>query len=273
MDTLLCKKIGDILCKKGYPITKKTAEKTAEIINKINFKSIPENSQKWLDITANNAVQLILTSSEDMRQEQMKILNIEEELPQNEEKLSITEFIGLKTMRALQLYFNPESLYEHYYLVLDTDYRDQSGETKDSTNKLRWNYTSRIASETTGYCFSVGEIKNIIGMRVYQPNVQYQAAMDTSAKRVSLLFEEFLSQVSYSSSGKYHFLFRPDYTTATTLIELTTEDFNDGIYMFRTPIKTFSTMTLIFGDPDTAITFTKPLTRFQVHIKFICMPD
>lgn len=173
---------------------------------------------------------------------------------------------------ALKLFLNPESMYEHHYLVLDSDYRDTNAENPASITKFTWRYAT-TQDIGTGYCNSVGVIKNIVGMRMYQPRVPYLAGMDTTAKRVSVLIEELSAQSFIGENGRrFHFLLRPNFTGGgQTSIELSTEDYNDGIFNFTTPIQSFPSITLSFGDPLNILTFATPFTRFIVPFEFTCL--
>ena len=186
--------------------------------------------------------------------------------------LSIDKFLGIDDITELKLLFNPESLYVHYYLVLDTDYRNRTAEVSSNITKFRWNYTPTQNISQVGFCNSVGVIRDIIGIRLYQPRVPNLPAMNTDAKRVSILIEEFQSQAFICENNRrFHFLLQPifpDYVV--TSIELSTEDYNDGIFTFRKPITTFDTITISFADPINILSFTTPFDRFYLAFEFVC---
>lgn len=187
--------------------------------------------------------------------------------------VTICNFMGVEDFNEFKLLVNPESMYEHYYLVLDSDYRDKSRENPSQVTQFTWSYapTQNVAM---GFCNSIGIIQNIIGMRMYQPRIPYVAAMNTSGKRVSILVKELQAQAFITETGsRFHFLLRPEYTTATTSIELSTEDYNDGIFTFSKPITEFTSQTIIFGNPIDPITFTTPFDRFIIPIEYTCIKD
>ena len=188
----------------------------------------------------------------------------------NLSQTTIDSFLGIKDLYTLQMLFNPESLYTHHYIVLDSNYRITAQESA-TTTVFKWNY-ARTKNITTGFCNSASDIRDIIGMRMYQPRVPYVVAMDTSAKRVSVLIAEFSAQAFIGENGRrFHFLFRPNYSTATTSVELSTEDYNDGIFNFRKPISSFDTLSISFGDPLVLVSFTtSSFDRFIIPIEFIC---
>lgn len=195
--------------------------------------------------------------------------NIELLKPDNH--VSIIEFMRINDLKEFKMLFNPESLYVHYYVVLDSNYRDITEENSSNITKFKWRYAP-TQNLGTGFCNSVGVIKDIIGMRMYQPKVPYVSGMNSNAKRVSVLIEEFAPQAFIAQNGRrFHFILRPNYVDGQTSIELSTEDYNDGIFNFRKPITTFDTLTVSFGDPLTVLSFATPFDRFMIPFEFVCM--
>lgn len=185
---------------------------------------------------------------------------------------SIDKFLGINDLTELKLLFNPESMYVHYYLVLDSDYRDTTQEISSNITKFKWAYTPTQNTTVTGFCNSVGVIRDIIGMRMYQPRVPFVSAMNSNSKRVSVLIEEFQAQAFICETGRrFHFILRPIFVSGQTSIELSTEDYNDGIFNFRKPITTFDTMTISLGDPINVLSFATPFDRFMIAIEFVCL--
>jgi len=109
-------------------------------------------------------------------------------------------------------------------------------------------------------------------MRLYQPRVPYVSSMLNSAHRISILVEEFAAQAFTTPSNTFHFLLRPNIVVGQTSIELSTEDFNDGIFMFRDPIRQLSSITVSFANPDVPVIFSAPFNRFLLIFEFICLP-
>jgi len=195
-----------------------------------------------------------------------------EETKQNK-MLALDDFLGINDLTDFKLMFNPESLYKHYYLVLDSDFRDTSSEISSDIRRFQWAYAPTV-NIGVGFCNSVGTIRNIIGMRMYQPRIPYLPAMNNTAKRVSVLIEEFSAQAFIAENGRrFHFLLRPIFVNAQTDIELSTEDFNDGIFSFRKPITEISTMTLSFGDPLDVLSFSTPFNKFTIAFEFVCLGE
>lgn len=200
-----------------------------------------------------------------------KLLRASENTNQTNKSLILSEFLGINNLNEFKMLFNPESMYVHYYLVLDSDYRDTTEEVSTAITKFTWRYAPTQFTGT-GFCNSVGVIRDIIGMRMYQPRVPYLAGMNTDAKRVSVLIEELSSQAFIAENGRrFHFLLRPNFITGQTDIELSTEDYNDGIFNFRKPITKIDSFTLSFGDPLQILTFSTPFNRFIIPFEIVCI--
>lgn len=194
----------------------------------------------------------------------------------DDEKLQIDSFLGITDIKKLLYLFNPASMYKHEYVLLDTDYRRKT-ETSANVSRFSWNY-SLSRNVSTEFCTSAGPISNIVGMRLYQPTIHYLAAMVTSSRRITVLIEELSSQSYVNSNGeKYHFILRPNYPASGTpsYIELSTEDYNDGLFSFKKPITSLNTITVVFGTIGSTLEFpVSSLNRFIIPIEFTCLkPD
>lgn len=64
--------------------------------------------------------------------------NIELLKPDNH--VSIIEFMRINDLKEFKMLFNPESLYVHYYVVLDSNYRDITEENSSNITKFKWRY-------------------------------------------------------------------------------------------------------------------------------------
>lgn len=236
------------------------------IYNRITSNKLDLHEQQVTEIYANydqNITQLATTDQNDTS---------EQAGPTDTSAISIQSILGIESLFDLQMTLNPSSLYEHIYVGLDTNYRDTTGDSGSTINKFTWKYAP-TQNLSTGYCNSVGVVRNIVGMRMYQPKIGFLADMDTDAKRVSILVEELQSQAYIAENGRrFHFLLRPVYVALQTMIELSTEDYNDGIFNFRKPIKHIDSLTISFGNPLNILNFPIPLAdRFIVVFEFTCL--
>jgi hypothetical protein len=182
---------------------------------------------------------------------------------------AVTQILDARSPEEFKLLLNPSSGLTHYYVVLDSDYRDTTDEITSSIKKFSWRYAP-TQNLKTGFCNSVGVVSNIVGMRMYQPRVPYVSGMNNTAKRVSVLVEEFSAQSFICENGRrFHFLLRPIFP-ASTSIELSTEDYNDGLFSFRDAFTTLSSLTVSFGDPTDVLAFATPFDRFIIAFEFVC---
>lgn len=188
-----------------------------------------------------------------------------------DKNVKIQEFLGINDMPSLQYLINPKAAWVYYYVVLDSNYRDTANEDSKNITSFTWNYAGD-QNLTGNSATTVGTIRDVVGMRFYQPRVPYVAAMDTLSKRVSVLVKELQAQSVITSTGlRYHFLLRPIYEFGQTSIELTTEDYDDGRFYFKQPITTMNSFTISFGDPINPIKFATPFDRFLIEIEFVCL--
>lgn len=225
----------------------------------------------------------------DMREYQMEIMKAENEdathrafvdsvgydkpVETKGEGVRVVQLMDIANPIDFKLFFNPSSLYTHKYVAMHSNYRDTSSDSAGLIRKFAWKFAP-TRNIQVGFCNAVSDIGNIIGMRLYQPRVPYVAAMDTSSKRVAILIEEFSSQSFGSSQNStFHFIYRPMYVAGQTSIELCTEDYNDGIYTFRKPIKSLDSISLIFKNPTDEIYFTSPFDAFFIAIEFTCLKN
>ena len=160
-------------------------------------------------------------------------------------QLAIDKVFGMNDPRELQLAFNPETQYQKHYIVLDSRYRLL---TTNGTSVFRWQYVDN-ANISSGAVNTIGTIKNLVSMKLYQP-VFPNKSLNSMTQRLSILIDEFSAQSFIASANRrYHFITRTNPTSNGKYVECQTEDFNDGVYKFHTPITQFNTLTITFGDP------------------------
>lgn len=212
----------------------------------------------------------------DVAHEMEKTVTYKTFKKQSKTSVQISDFMGINDIPTLQLMFNPESLYVHYYVCMNTNNRlveeDEGG--GGVITKFKWNYAP-TKDVRSGYAVSSGDIRNVVGIRMYQPRIHYLAGMDNTANRVSILIEELQTQSFVAENGhRFHFLLRPDIENrglTGDYVELSTEDYEDAIFKFRKPITEFDTLTISFGDPFTVLSFPSSFNAFFLAIEFTCL--
>lgn len=196
------------------------------------------------------------------------------------EPTAITSFLNIETIDELKLLVNPESMYERYYVALDSDYRNTTQENPLAITQFTWAY-SPTQNTGVGFCNSIGNVHNIVGMRIYQPRIPWSDMfIFYRSFRVSILIKEFSAQAFITETGsRFHFILRPVFDlyggnilTASS-VELSTEDYNDGIFSFDKPITDMPSVTLVFGNPINPLVYSVPFERFIIPIEFTCLKD
>lgn len=236
---------------KKYKLNDEDQEKTLHMFRKIDLSKFQNVKPDMLLAELTNLI------IEKLKREKPQVKKIPNHI------------IDIHEMQKVQMYEEKKLKYTYYYAALDSDRRDTSSETT-TIKKFRWNYAP-TQNVRDGFFNTVGEIKNIIGVRLYQPSLPFVNEMKTTSKRVTLLIEEFHAQ-SYMSRGRsFHYLLRPNLYLGQTTVELSMEDYSDGIYMFHTPFTTLDSLTLSFSDLDNDITFSPGFDRFMIVFEFICL--
>jgi hypothetical protein len=164
--------------------------------------------------------------------------------------LEITSLLGLKSIYDIQLSLNPDSRIERNYLVFDSFDRLNP----ESTTEFKYAYVE-TADQSLGTVGTVGVIRNLISMKLYQP-IFPSLVVNSNSNRISILIKELATQ-SFVASGtvNYHWLLRTVYSTyfdsqtASMYIEGQTDTYNDGVFNFRKPVTELQSLTFIFGDP------------------------
>ena len=149
-------------------------------------------------------------------------------------ELEIASLFGLNNAFGIQQLFNPEATYIRNYIVLDSRYRIINETNSNNIIAFTWSYVDN-ANIRDGSVNSVGTIKDIVSMRIYQPRVPFITSgsynMNSETRRVSIVIQEFQSQSFIGPQGsRFHFMLQPVIpvvtppTTYPNMIELEVEE-------------------------------------------------
>jgi hypothetical protein len=134
--------------------------------------------------------------------------------------------------------------------MLDTRYRTLDN---DGTTFFQWVFNNNEIT-LQGTVNAVGNIKDIIAIRIFPIKLPYNSNIDNDYNRVSILIQEMSAQSFIAQENRrFHFIFST--TIDDRWINLEPESFNDGYFRFRTPITRLDTLTLSFGSPLERVTF------------------
>ena len=164
--------------------------------------------------------------------------------------VDVASIFGSKTFNDLQSIFAPATTIRSAYVLLDTRYRvlDNDGRTV-----IKWNFVNNN-NVSQGSVNAIGDIQNIISMRVSPMQMPYTSQADNDYKRVTMYVQEFSAQsVVAQENRQYHFIF--PITVGDRWINLEVPRDADGIYRFRNPISRIDSLNITFGSPLQQITF------------------
>jgi hypothetical protein len=175
--------------------------------------------------------------------------------------VDIIRILGQATPEGIQKYFNPQALCSRNYFVLDTRYRVLDN---DGTRTFIWDHVNNL-SRAQGTVNTVGNIRDIIQIKVYPIRIPYAAGADNDHHRVTALFDEFSAQSFVGQENRrFHTVFEAK--VDGDFIDLDSRYQNEGIYRFSKPITQFNSITLSFASPLEPITFdTDRLSSTLTH--------
>lgn len=139
------------------------------------------------------------------------------------------------------------------YLLLDSKYRILEN---DGTEYFKWSHINNFYT-TQGTVNSIGEIRDIISIRIMQYRLPIADGVDNIYKRVTFLIHEMASQSFIAHEGRrFHFMGvqchdNPD----PRWLEIYSDDHCDGEYRFAKPITILNEITISFGSPIDIIKF------------------
>jgi hypothetical protein len=166
----------------------------------------------------------------------------------------VSKFLGISNSEDAVRVMNPTALHRKNFMLLDSRYRILSGSSIDGISTFSWNYVLKSQIEAQGSVNIIGNVRDIIAMRVYPFRIPYVDSADNKYSRISVFVEELGSQAFVAHEDrKFHFMLRS--TIDSEFIELETNKFNDGFFHFEKPITTLNTLTLSFGSPLEKIIF------------------
>jgi len=191
-----------------------------------------------------------------------------------EDQYDFSGMFDKDTLLSLTRSFNPAATHKTAYLTLDSSV----AEFLDDNTKLRWDYLD-ILTETPTSTNTNGKIRDVIAIRIHSiVMAKFSSTMD----RATVLIDEFSTQSFIAPNGrKFHTInslfdleipnlvnatiapvvsgFSPDISHDKYAL-FNEYSYNNGIYHFNTPITTFDSLTLSFGDPFELI----PIKKYQL---------
>ena len=169
---------------------------------------------------------------------------------------NISNLLGITSSNNAARVLNPNSFLRKNYIMLDSRYRDLTGTNSDGITAFSWNYVLQSVSMAQGTVNIVGNVRDIVSLRIYPSRIPYVLSADNKYSRISILITELSSQ-SFISHEKRNFHFMLRSVIDDNFINLDTHNFNDGYFYFEKPITTLNRLTLTFGSPLEPVVFDK----------------
>lgn len=170
-------------------------------------------------------------------------------------KSDINNLLGMSTADEVVRILNPKSQYRKNHMLLDSRYRIFLEQSDENISKFRWNYIQKSQSTINGSVNVIGNVRDIIGFRIYPIRIPYVTSADNNYARISVFIEELASQAFIAHEGrKFHFMMNS--TIDSSFINLEADVYN-GYFWFERPITTLETITLSFGNPLEPIVFER----------------
>jgi hypothetical protein len=167
---------------------------------------------------------------------------------------NIASILGLQNATEAVRKLNPKSMLRKNYIFLDSRYRILDTSPSEGITKFTWAYTLGSQQAEQGTVNLIGNVRDIIGFRVYPCRIPYVASADNSYARISMLIHDFDSQAFIAHENrKFHFMFRS--SIDSDFIELDTDKQNDGYFWFERPVTAATNLSISFGSPLEPIVF------------------
>jgi hypothetical protein len=170
----------------------------------------------------------------------------------------ITSIFGSRSWNELKSIMSPESVKKTVHVLADTRYRLFNN---DNT-VISWNFVNN-ANATQGTVNVIGDVQNIVGMKIHPFKIPYLKSADNDYGRVAVLVNEFSGQ-SYigHENSRFHVMFQS--VPAGKWIDLQTTNSMENEFKFKTPITRLDTLTISFGSPLEAIIFDNDRINMEV---------
>ena len=169
-------------------------------------------------------------------------------------KINLQNLLGIETSEEAVRVLNPEALYRKNYLILDSRYRILTNNNTSGISNFSWIFILKSQIEGQGSVNIIGNVRDIIALRVYPFRIPYVESADNKYSRISVFVEELGAQSFIAHEDrKFHFMLKSEIDGE--FINLETNKYNDGFFYFEKPITTLNTITISFGSPLERITF------------------
>lgn len=202
-----------------------------------------------------------MTSEKKAREQLEKLQNQQSptqhdrEKKEDDKKFEVKNLLGMSSASEAVRILNPKSRYRKNHLLLDSRYRIHTEQSPEKIKEFGWGYVQKSMHTTDGSVNVIGNVRDIIGFRIYPFRIPYTLAADNKYQRISVLIKEYTSQ-SFIAHEDRQFHFMMNSTIDGAFITLDADVYN-GFFWFEKPLTTVDKLTISFGNPLELITFDR----------------
>ena len=232
-------------CSKKLPINSFSKYEVNEIMNIISNTVI---SEIQLVHKNNNNVDIHELLKKNLGKTIGEIDNMCEDDKTKNTEVNIECFFGIKDFGTLvKKIKEPIHGINTAYFMLDTRYRILEN---DGTKYFKWNHINNMI-RTQGSFNSIGEIRDIISIKLMPFRIPKVNSADNQYKRISLLIHELTSQSFIAHENRqYHFMgLICTKNISNRWLEIDTKDNFGGEFKFNKPITHLDTITISLASP------------------------
>ena len=158
--------------------------------------------------------------------------------------VDVASVFGSKSFNDFKAVLNPDAVKKTAYIFLDSRYRVLDNDGRAS---IRWNFTNN-ASTIQGSVNYLGDIQNIVSMRIAPFKLPYTVQADNEYKKITMYIQEFSAQsIVAHENRKFHFIC--DLEANDRFIDVKAKRDESDLYVFKNPISRLDTITISFGSP------------------------
>lgn len=201
-------------------------------------------------IKKNEAEKMKLTEIENAR----KITTIKESF-ENGSDVGVKNLLGISSASDAVRILNPKSQYKKNHILFDSRYRIHTEQVPDNITEFQWGYVQKSATTTDGSINVIGNVRDIIGFRIYPFRIPYTSSADNKYQRISVLIKEYTAQ-SFIAHENRNFHFMMNSIIDSEFITLEADVYN-GYFWFEKALTAVDKLTLTFANPLELITFDR----------------
>lgn len=245
---------------KGLLIDDRTLKRMIDDVIKIDaYKYTKYNFETVSDVVSEELLKKYFTASEVGTEFDLTGLDEDEHAD-----IIIDKIFGMGIEEIKKLKPIKSNLTKHF-VMLDSRLGNADSSGSFSFNISNVNFISSGNGSGNGYIATTNQIKNVISVRLYNSYVQLPAVdfYYVYLPKLKILINEFKAQSYIAIDNNFHFI-----GSITADYYIRTEDYNDGLYEFHTPVQVNDALTLKFYHENQITP-----EEFALFLEIVCMDE